>query len=385
MQINKNETFLINTPNTLTTGTSIIHYKNDNGTPMQLAATQPTKMLVTTKQDEFDQIKPIIYKSIKAGKLWVIATSYEWGLSQLGLPARHSNALFLEYDSYSESILTNPPKKQQIKPINLQPDWHKKEFSDAIINAKKAIKEGDIYQINLSYPSTVETDHSIESLYLNQFLPQAPNHGAFISTDFCKIASCSPEEFFYFKNGTIRTQPIKGTIGRHTDPLKDKKAYDQLKNSDKDFAELTMITDLMRNDLSICALQNTVETTSLCEIVPFHYVYHLISTITAKTKPELTPLDLLMQLSPGGSITGCPKRSACNIITQLENGPRHFYTGHIGFIKGLDEAAFNVAIRTCYQYKNNRIKTHSGCGITIESDPKDEYQESIDKLRFLTD
>ena len=382
MQIYKNETFLIDSPNTLTTGTSIIHYKNDNGIPMQLAATQPTKILVTTTPEEFNQIKPLINDSIKAGKLWIIATSYEWGLSQLGLPALHSNALFLEYETYSESILVPQAKKQQIK---LQSDWHKKEFSDAIINTKKAIKEGDIYQINLSYPSTVKTDHSIESLYLNQFLPQAPNHGSFISTDFCKIASCSPEEFFYFKNGAIRTQPIKGTIGRYSDPLKDKKAYDQLKNSDKDFAELTMITDLMRNDLSICALQNTVETTSHCEIVPFHYVYHLISTITAKTKPELTPLDLLMQLAPGGSITGCPKRSACHIINQLENGPRHFYTGHIGFIKGLDEAAFNVAIRTCYQYKNSHIKTHSGCGITIDSNTAQEYQESLDKLRFITD
>ncbi|MEK9727169.1 MAG: chorismate-binding protein, partial [Candidatus Margulisiibacteriota bacterium] len=236
-----------------------------------------------------------------------------------------------------------------------------------------------------SYPSEVLINSSLESLYKSIFLPQAPKHGAFIHTDFCTIASCSPEEFFYYKDGKIRTRPIKGTIGRHQDRIKDHKAYKQLKNSDKDLAELIMITDLMRNDLSMCAEQNSVQTTTLCEIIPFHYVYHLMSTIEAKTKPSLTPLDILTTLSPGGSITGCPKYAACELIAELEPYPRNFYTGHIGFINGLNEASFNVAIRTCYQYNANPIMTHSGCGITVDSHSDQEYQESLDKLRFITD
>ena len=89
-------------------------------------------------------------------------------------------------------------------------------------------------------------------------------------------------------------------------------------------------------------------------------------------------------MAPGGSITGCPKRSACQYINSIESFPRDFYTGHIGFISNSGEASFNVAIRTCYQKANGPIITHSGCGITIDSDPIHEYQESIDKLRFLT-
>ena len=122
----------------LKTGTSIIHYKNDNETPMQLSATQPTKILVTTNQNEFDQIRPIITDSIKAGKLWVIATSYEWGLSQLGLPARHSNTLFLEYDSYSESTLTTPPKKTtQSNQLNYSQTGIKKNLVTLLLMLKK--------------------------------------------------------------------------------------------------------------------------------------------------------------------------------------------------------------------------------------------------------
>ncbi len=385
MQIYKNDTFLIDSPETFSTGASIIHYKNENYTPIQLIAKQPKQILISTNKTEFNQIKPIIESSISSGNLWVIATTYEWGVSQLGLQTPHANAIFIEYEDYLESKFTPSSPTCSIDPIILTPEWRENDFSQAILKAKHEIKEGHVYQINLSYPNIIESNHSIESLYFNKFLPQSPSHGAFINTEFCKISSCSPEEFFYFKNGSIRTQPIKGTIGRHQNIEKDIAAYHKLKNSEKDFAELTMITDLMRNDLSTCSIQSSVKTPSICEIVPFHYVYHLASTITAKTKPELTPLDLLTQLAPGGSITGCPKHSACKIIQQLESGTRDFYTGHIGFIKGLEEAAFNVAIRTCYQYKNDGIKTHSGCGITIESSPMEEYQESIDKLRFLMD
>ena len=85
-----------------------------------------------------------------------------------------------------------------------------------------------------------------------------------------------------------------------------------------------MITDLMRNDLSRIAEPRSVHTPRMCDIVPFNYVYHLESTVEATPKPDLTPLDMLQQLAPGGSITGCPKHSACHHIQAIEAGPRDF-------------------------------------------------------------
>ena len=123
----------------------------------------------------------------------------------------------------------------------------------------------------------------------------------------------------------------------------------------------------------------------LCQIHGFDYVYHLVSTITAKLKPELSAYDALRLLAPGGSITGCPKISACKAIQSIEDFPRQFYTGHMGFVSSTGDAAFNVAIRTCYQEGDAPILAHTGCGITIDSDANQEFQESVDKLRFVTD
>ena len=248
-----------------------------------------------------------------------------------------------------------------------------------------AIKEGDIYQINLSYPGTVETAQSISDIYRYIHSKNTPRHGALIKSEHWGIASASPEELFFLKKGRIRTQPIKGTIGRHRDPLKDLKAQKELKHSAKDHAELVMITDLMRNDLSQFAKTGSVKTTSLCELIEFPYVYHLVSKVEADVANDTSALDILKQLAPGGSITGCPKKSACEYIANIESTPREFYTGHIGFITSHGEASFNVAIRTCYQINESPITTHAGCGITIDSDHQKEYQESLDKLKFLTD
>ncbi len=378
---------LTDTPSPLyLNGTSIINYTNQYNEPYQLVATDPKKVLITKNQTDFNKIKPIINASLESNKLWVAATSYEWGVAQLGLNTAHAHAIFIEYDQFEfKPAIPYERLSTPLPPLQLAPQWTHRQFQAAVDQAKSAIKEGDIYQINLSYPSHVLGDISIESIYDAIFKHQMPPHGAFINTDFCKIASCSPEEFFYFKDGHIRSRPIKGTIGRHSDPIKDQLAFEHLKSSKKDFAELTMITDLMRNDLSMCAKQGSVNTPTLCDIVPFNYVYHLMSTVEAETKPSLTPLEILSQLAPGGSITGCPKHSACQMIEMIEAAPRHFYTGHIGFMHGTQEAAFNVAIRSCYQYPSSPIITHSGCGITIDSIPELEYQESLDKLRFITD
>jgi anthranilate/para-aminobenzoate synthase component I len=316
----------------------------------------------------------------------------------LGLPTPHANAIFIEYQDYlifnhATDMLTqfgqpdvsfSLDDQPVLNNIHLDLTWQESDFSKAISKAQVAIREGDIYQLNLSYPATVKTHYSLHALYHHIHKANDPLHGALIQTNDWGIASASPEELFYLKNGHIRTRPIKGTIGRHHDPVKDQYARNVLKNSIKDHAELVMITDLMRNDLSQFSETGSVITTKLCDLIEFPYVYHLVSTVEARVSEDISPLDILKQLAPGGSITGCPKRSACQIISQIEPKPREFYTGHIGFISSSGEASFNVAIRTCYQYHQGPIITHAGCGITIDSIPTNEYQESMDKFRFLT-
>lgn len=362
---------------------AIIHFMDDRNCPKQLIANSPSETHIITTTQRFQAIKPHLQESIRSGDLWIIATTYEWGVSQLGLPIASPTAIFIKPTYFTFQSPTPSPHPLHNHDVEWLSEWDFESFASAIQTAKTAIHEGNIYQINLSYPSILTHSPSIETLYHDMMSHHSPSYGAYIHANPWAIASCSPEEFFYFKNGHIRSRPIKGTIGRHANPVDDQAAYQHLQSSAKDAAELTMITDLIRNDLSMISAPSSVETTRLCDIVSYQYVHHLVSTIESVVSPGLTPLDCLMTLAPGGSITGCPKYSAVQHIQSIEAHPRRFYTGHIGFIHGTQEAAFNVAIRTCYQYENGPIVTHSGCGITIDSDPVIEFQESKDKLNFL--
>ena len=173
-------------------------------------STDPTRMFITKSQDDYKKIKPIINASLTNNQLWVIATTYEWGVSQLGIKTPHANAIFIEYDQFDFQPLTYSEKSTMPLPkIKLAPQWTNQQFQVAVNQAKAAIKEGDIYQINLSYPSQIIGNASIESIYDAIFKHQTPPHGAFINTDFCKIASCSPEEFFILKMEKLEQDPLK--------------------------------------------------------------------------------------------------------------------------------------------------------------------------------
>jgi anthranilate/para-aminobenzoate synthase component I len=377
-------------------GVAIIHYVDHKNQPHTLVGHRPKKIVHQTQPSQTASILKKISQSQNAQSHWVVATSYEWGVSQQGIQTPHANAVFIEYtdvtifnhvsetaQQFGEPL---PAKKFQDAPNNsltLVPLWTESQFANGIQQVQKCIKEGHIYQLNLSYPLSIQGDVSISDLYSRLVSYSLPLHGGFLSTSEWAIASASPEEFFYETQGAIRSRPIKGTIGRKKSLVADQLAFQTLKSSVKDHAELIMITDLIRNDLGKIAVSGSVDVTELCGIVPFSYVYHLMSTITAKLPKSMSPIQVLMEMAPGGSITGCPKQSACRHIQMIEDYPRHFYTGHMGLISNV--TSFNVAIRTCYQIKQGPIMTHTGCGITIDSDPADEYQESLDKLRFLTE
>ena len=374
-------------------GVSVIHYTDDANQKKIMMAHDPLSVIHQHFAYETPHIKEKIRQGLANNSTWVVATSYEWGCAQLGIAMPTATAIFIEYKdvrTYNSNDMGIGSKRRRKEnnapchPVELSPHWQHQDFILAIAHAKQCITEGDVYQLNISYPCTITSNHTIQDVYRHMQNHHSPSHGAFICTDEWAIASASPEELFYMRNGHIRTQPIQGTIGRSTDSDADNRARLALLASKKDHAELLMITDLMRNDLGQLAQPGSVAVPHLCEIQPHHYVYHLASCITATLRPEVTGWDALCALAPGGSITGCPKVSACTHIDRIEGGPRQFYTGHIGFISPKGEAAFNVAIRTCYKAAGTGIQTHTGCGITIDSNASDEYQESRDKLGFLS-
>ena len=131
-------------------GTSIINYTNQYNEPYQLVATDPKNEFITKNQTDFNKINPIMNASLESNKLWVAATSYEWGVAQLGLNAAHAHAIFIEYDQFEfKPAIPYEHLNTALPELQLVPQWTHQQFQAAVDQAKSAIKEGDIYQINL--------------------------------------------------------------------------------------------------------------------------------------------------------------------------------------------------------------------------------------------
>ena len=247
-----------------------------------------------------------------------------------------------------------------------------------------AIRDGHIFQANLSHCFEAECDSQPDALLTYQMLRAAnaaPFSALLVNGDKF-VASTSPERFFKLQNGDVEMRPIKGTARRHADPEADRKAATALSHSEKDRAENTMIVDLLRNDLSRVAVPETVEVPVLCGVETYRNLHHLVSVVTARLEPERDVIDLLAATFPGGSITGAPKLKAMELIAATERAPRGVYCGAIGWIGDNGDADFNIAIRTLVG-KGKTVSVHAGGGITLLSDPADEYEETLLKAETI--
>jgi len=196
------------------------------------------------------------------------------------------------------------------------------------------------------------------------------------------IVSSSPERFISIRDGIIETRPIKGTRPRGNTKEEDLKNRLELENSEKDKAELLMIVDLERNDLSRVSKVGSVKVPELFVIEEYATVFHLVSTVHGELKEDITPIECLKYIFPGGSITGAPKIRSMEIIDELEPNRRGIYTGSIGYIDFNGNTDLNIVIRTMI-LKDDNVYFQVGGGITWESDADMEFEESLDKAKAL--
>lgn len=259
----------------------------------------------------------------------------------------------------------------------------KKAHMDAVDRIKQYILAGDCYQVNLSqrFDITYEGDCFAAYLALRDALPS--QYSCYMETEKATILSLSPECFLTAdRHGHITTKPIKGTLPRGKTPEEDEQLAQKLLDSDKDRAENLMIVDLLRNDLSKVSAAHTVQTQKLFDLESYANVHHLVSTVTSQISPNTSTTELIKACFPGGSITGAPKIRAMEIIEELETSRRSVYCGSIGYI-GFDGAMdMNIAIRTLVA-DSNKLYCWGGGGIVADSDPLQEYDESINKIAIL--
>ncbi len=286
---------------------------------------------------------------------------------------RHT-PMFHDLKCFSKEA-TNPFKINKLG-SNIKADKYANLFS----SVQDYIKAGDCYQINLAqrFSSSYQGDSLLAYLHLRQQLPSP--FSAFMQWPSGSVLSFSPERFLQVRGDDIETKPIKGTIARGKTPEEDLQNAQWLQSSQKNLAENVMIVDLLRNDLSKHATQ--VEVPHLCELQSFANVHHLVSTVTAKLKTDSSPIDLLRDAFPGGSITGAPKIRAMEIIEELEPNRRSIYCGSIGYISVDGQMDTNIAIRTLVCDKEN-IHCWGGGGIVADSICNTEYEETLAKVNVI--
>jgi len=256
------------------------------------------------------------------------------------------------------------------------------EYSDAIERVRHYIRDGDVYQINLSQKFTQGFTGNPYGLYKKLRVINPAPFSAYLNFDDEWILSCSPERFLKVEGKHIETRPIKGTRPRGLDVQDDIRLQAQLSESVKDQAEHLMIVDLERNDLGRICEYGSVKVSEFEIIEEYATVHHMVSTVEGIIRDNIDPTDIIKATFPGGSITGAPKVRAMEIISELEPDKRGIYTGSIGRIGFNGNMDLNIVIRTLV-IKDNKVHIQVGGGIVYDSTPEGEYQETLDKAKAL--
>ncbi len=273
-------------------------------------------------------------------------------------------------------------EKKEVPPTRLTSNFTKKEFEDGVEKVRQYIKSGDIYQANLTQRFNGKTTLSSYELYRDLRRISPAPFGAYLNFDEFNILSNSPERFIKCIDGKLETRPIKGTRPRGKNKEEDLKLQEELRNSEKDKAELLMIVDLQRNDIGRISKIGSVKVPELFVIEPYANVNHLVATVVGELDDNKDAVDVIKATFPGGSITGAPKIMAMEIIDELEPTQRNVYTGSIGYIGFNGDMDLNIAIRTIIK-KEDEVYFQVGGGMTWGSDPGEEYQETLDKAQSI--
>lgn len=346
-----------------------------NANHVQASATHGEASYLTPNQPQLFLGHYDIYLTYQYGK-WHLHTTTEEAMAQAVTIENWLNNLV------SDANLPTP------KPLSLSPLWQKSAYHQAFNKIQDYLKAGDCYQINLTqcWQGELSNQQLVDYLPSLHQSTQAPFAG-YLALGNYELLSCSPELFFTFaKNAQgencIITKPIKGTRPRGQNIAADQANKNELASSEKDIAENVMIVDLLRNDLGKYAKTGTVKVPKLFDIESFSNVHHMVSTITATLKDNISPWTVLFESLPAGSITGTPKKRAVEIINELEAKPRGAYCGTMGYLNFDGTGQWNVLIRTLQALDNN-VSLWAGGGITIASDCEAEYQECFDKVGNL--
>ncbi len=258
------------------------------------------------------------------------------------------------------------------------------DFKDAVEQIHEYILAGDVFQVNLSrgWHGQFDTPVNVAALYQSLRKSNPAPFAGMVRWGRHVLMSSSPERLVSIKQGEVQSRPIAGTYPRGKDRLSDLKLSREMLAHPKERAEHIMLIDLERNDLGRVCQIGTVEVDELMVVETYKHVHHIVSNVRGHLREEVTPVDVIRAVFPGGTITGCPKVRCMEIIAELEQQGRSFYTGSFGYL-GLDGSMdLNILIRSML-LNDRTISFRTGAGIVADSRPDNEVAETENKARGL--
>ncbi len=259
-------------------------------------------------------------------------------------------------------------------------------FVHAVERALEHIGAGDVYQVNLSRRWRCRADAPVDAgaVYRRLRLRNPSPFSAFLRIGEFSLMCSSPERLVSVRGGIASTRPIAGTRARSPHSGADAAQAAALLANDKERAEHVMLIDLERNDLGRVCRGGSVQVDEYMTLESYPHVHHIVSNLRGRLRAEVSPVDVLRALFPGGTITGCPKVRCMQIIAELEGAGRGAYTGSLGYLNRDGSCDLNILIRTLSAC-NDRLELRAGAGIVADSEPWAELAETRAKARGLLD
>lgn len=295
----------------------------------------------------------------------------------------------LKADVDGQSLIAEIQRQQYIPqdrlPLHIESRITRDEYLETIAMVKSHILRGDIYEMNFCQ-EFFATDAVVDpiSTYIDLVTISPTPFACFYRLHNRYLISASPERFLKKRGERVVSQPIKGTIRRGRDEAEDLLLKEELRSSRKEQSENVMIVDLVRNDLAKVAADGSVVVSELFGIYPFRQVFQMVSTVEALVANGISPVDVIRECFPMGSMTGAPKVRAMQLIEKYEKSKRGLYSGAVGYFTPAGDFDFNVIIRSILYDSITRYLSFSvGSAITIGSEAAMEYDECLVKAKAI--
>lgn len=312
-------------------------------------------------------------------------TAYFMTLPGRGLNASEVEKEWMEAAEAGSSKRIHSPGDRAIdyaKPENVEMSVTGPQFEQMVRDVQRYIADGEVNQVNLTVRQSKALSADPLSMYeaLRSFNP-SPYMASIGAKEFA-VVSGSPELLLKKRGTELSTRPIGGTRPRGATGSEDEAFEKDLLSNEKEKSEHIMLVEQELVDFGQVCIPDTVETDEFMVIERYSHVMHLVSNVKGTATPDLSNAAIIRGVFPGGSITGSPKLRTMEIIEELEPTRRGLYTGSIGWIGFNGDMDLNIVIRTAY-IKDGIAHIQAGAGLVADSDPRAEYEESLNKARAL--